>query len=142
MRKASIFIFVIAISSSLLFSSCGVMFGGSKYQGKIIATNHPNATIYANGQKLGVGEASSLFDRDLPLRVELKEEGCETKSVVFDNKFRTGNFILSIFTFGLLGLAVDLGTGASYKPDHKRNPNVKKETNKNFTFNVDSDCKK
>ena len=142
MRKASIFIFVIAISCSLLFSSCGVMFGGSKYQGRIIATNHPNATIYANGQKLGVGEATSLFYRDVPLRVELKEEGCETKSVVFDPKFRTGNFILSVLSFGFIGVAVDLGAGASYKPDHKRNPNVKKETNKNFTFNVDSDCKK
>lgn len=135
--------FAIVISSSILLSSCGVMFGGSKYQGRIIATNHPNASIYANGQKLGTGEATSIFKRDMPLRVELKEEGCETKSVTFDKKFRTGNFILSILSFGLIGLAVDLGTGASYKPDHKGNPNVKKVDNKNFIFNVDyTECKK
>lgn len=143
MRKASFFMFAIVISSSILLSSCGVIFGGSKYQGRIIATNHPNAIIYANDQKLGTGEATSLFPRNKTLKVELKEEGCPTKSVVFNKKFRTGNFILSILTFGLVGLGVDLGTGASYKPDHKNNPNVKKENDKNYIFNIDyTECKK
>ena len=141
MKKISII--ALLLSMSILFNSCGVMFGGSKYQGTIVAKDHPNAEIYANGKKLGNGTATALFHRDQPLVVEVKQEGCETKSQTFDKSFRTGNFILSVFSFGLIGLAVDLGTGASYKPNHKKNPEVQKVTDKDYTFNIDySNCKK
>lgn len=141
MKKISII--ALLLSMTILFNSCGVMFGGSKYQGTIVAKDHPNAEIYANGKKLGNGTATALFHRDQPLVVEVKQEGCETKSQTFDKSFRTGNFILSVFSFGLIGLAVDLGTGASYKPNHKKNPEVQKVTDKDYTFNIDySNCKK
>ncbi|RKS02729.1 hypothetical protein [Flavobacterium sp. 102] len=141
MKKISII--ALLLSMSILFNSCGVMFGGSKYQGTIVAKDHPNAEIYANGKKLGNGTATALFHRDQPLVVEVKQEGCETKSQTFDKSFRTGNFILSVLSFGLVGLAVDLGTGASYKPNHKKNPEVQKVTDKDYTFNIDySNCKK
>ena len=113
------------------------MFGGSKYQGTIIAKDHPNAEIYVNGKKMGNGQVSGLFPRDKSLTVELKEPGCEPKTQTFEKKFRTGNFILSVFSWGLLGLVVDLGTGASYKPDHKHNPAVQKVSTKDYTFTVD-----
>ena len=135
MKKISII--ALLLSMTVLLNSCGVMFGGSKYQGTIIAKDHPNAEIYANGKKLGNGTATSLFPRDQALTVELREPGCETKTQTFAKAFRTGNFILSVLSWGLIGLAVDLGTGASYKPDHKSNPAVKKVNTKDFTFTVD-----
>lgn len=122
---------------TILLNSCGVIFGGSKYNGTIIAKDHPKADIYVDGKKLGTGKATALFPRDRALTVELKEEGCENKTVTYNKKFRTGNFILSILTFGIVGLGVDLGTGASYKPDHKHNPDVKKVSDKDYTFTVD-----
>jgi len=122
---------------SFIFSSCGVMFGGSKFSGSIIAKDHPNAQIYVNGNKIGQGSAIGLYPRNRPLTVELKQDGCENKTQTFDNTFRTGNFILSLLTWGLVGIAIDLGTGASYKPDHKSNPAIEKMSDKNFTFMVD-----
>ncbi len=134
MKKISIV--ALLLSMTILLNSCGVMFGGSKYQGTIVAKDHPNAEIYANGKKLGNGQATALFPRDKDLTVELKEPGCETKTQTFGTSFRTGNFILSVFAWGLIGLIVDLGTGASYKPDRK-NPSIKQENTKDFTFTVD-----
>jgi hypothetical protein len=126
---------------SVLISSCGVMFGGSKFSGSIVAKDHPNAKIYVNGNKIGQGTSVGLYPRNKPLTVELKQEGCESKTQTFDNTFRTGNFILSLLTWGLVGIAIDLGTGASYKPDHKSNPAIEKMNGKNFIFTVDySDC--
>ena len=122
---------------TVLLNSCGVMFGGSKYQATIIAKDHPNAEIYVNGKKLGNGQATALFPREKNLIVELKEPGCETKTQTFGTSFRTGNFILSVFTWGLIGLLIDLGTGASYKPDRK-NPAIEKKSDKEFTFTVDA----
>lgn len=142
MRKR-ISLLAIALAGATLISSCGVMFGGSKYNGTIIAKDHPNAEIFVNGQKMGNGQVTSLFPRDKTLFVELKQEGCPTKVQNFDKRFRTGNFILSLLTWGVAGIAIDLGTGASYKPDHVSNPSVKKNSDKDYTFSVDySECKK
>ena len=136
MKKISIV--ALLLSMTILFNSCGVMFGGSKYNGTITVKDHPNAEIYVNGKKLGNGTATSLFPRNKDLAVEVRESVCETKTQTFNNAFRTGNFILSVVSWGLLGILVDLGTGASFKPDHNSNPNVKKESTKDFTFTVDA----
>jgi hypothetical protein len=114
------------------------MFGGSRYNGTIVANGRPNADIYINGEKSGQGEVRRQFKRDQPLKVEIKEEGHETVTKNFYNTFRTGNFILSVFTWGLLGIAVDLGTGASYKPDHKNNHNVERINDKEYKFSIES----
>ena len=135
--KKRISIATLLLSMIILLNSCGVMFGGSKYNGTIIAKNHPNAEIYVDGKKMGTGQATALFPRNRALTVELKEPGCETKTQTFNNAFRTGNFILSILSWGLIGVGVDLGTGASYKPDHKGNTSIQKVSTKDFTFNVD-----
>lgn len=139
--KAIYFLLAILLSANL--TSCGVMFGGSKYQGTIVAKDHPEADIYVDGQKLGTGETSKLFSRNKPLVVTLEEPGCQPQTQTFNNSFRTGNFIISTLSFGIIGIGVDLGTGASYKPDHKHNPSIEKLSNKNFNFNVDySKCQK
>jgi hypothetical protein len=142
MKKSIIFIaMTILISAS--FTSCGVMFGGSKYQGSIEVKDHPNAEIYVDGQKLGTGSATKLFPRNRPLVVTVEQEGCEKNTQTFDKAFRTGNFILSAVSWGIIGIGVDLGTGAAYKPDHAGNPSIQKLNTKDFNFSVDySKCKK
>jgi len=141
--KKRISVVVVSLSMLVLLNSCGVMFGGSRYEGTIVAKDRPNAAIYVDGQKMGDGQVTALFPRNKALNVELKEEGCDTKKQTFNTAFRTGNFILSVVSFGLLGLGVDLATGAVYKPDHINNPAVKKVSDKKYTFNVDySECKK
>ena len=127
----------------LSLNSCGVMFGGSKYSGTINVNDHPNAEIYVDGNKLGNGQATSLFPRNRPLVVEVKQEGCESQTQTFDKSFRTGNFILSAISWGIIGIGVDLGTGASYKPAQDINHKIKKMRDKNYPFDVDySKCPK
>ena len=142
MKKCILFIAVAILFSSSL-TSCGVMFGGSKYQGTIVVKDRPNTDIFVDGQKIGTGTTTKLFNRNKPLVLTLEEKGCETQTVTYDKAFRTGNFILSAISWGLIGIGVDLGTGASYKPDHNGNPSIQKVSTKNFIFNVDySKCKK
>lgn len=142
MKKSILFIAVAVLFSASL-TSCGVMFGGSKYQGTIVAKDHPNADIYVDGQKIGTGTTTKLFARNKPLVVTLEEKGCDPQTLTYDKSFRTGNFILSLISWGIVGIGVDLGTGASYKPDHNGNPAIQKLNTKNFNFNVDySKCKK
>lgn len=141
MPKSVINFLLISICLSLFLSGCGVMFGGSKYSGTVIAKNHPDAIIYVNGNKVGMGTSVGLYPRNRPLTVELREGGCESKTQTFDNTLRVGNFILSLVWWGFLGIIIDLGTGAAYKPDHRGNPAIERITDKNFVFVVDySEC--
>ncbi|MDE5493712.1 hypothetical protein [Elizabethkingia meningoseptica] len=140
--KKTIFLAII-IASVFSMQSCGVIFGGSKYSGTINVKDHPNAEIYVDGNKLGNGQANKLFPRNKPLVVEVKQNECQPKTITFNKTFRTGNFILSVISWGIIGIGVDLGTGASYKPDHANNPNIKKLSDKNYTFDVGySECQK
>jgi hypothetical protein len=139
--KKIITLFLLSVLLTSTFTGCGVMFGGSKFNGSIIAKDHPKAKIFVSGNKVGEGTASIIHPRNLPLIVEVKQDGCESKTQTFTNTFRTGNFILSLITWGLIGIAVDLGTGAAYKPDHISNPAIQQMSDKNFVFSVDySDC--
>ena len=139
-RKLSMIAILMAMA--ITFSSCGVMFGGSRYEAKIVAKDRPNADIYVNGEKVGRGTASLMHKRNKSMTVELKEDGCDTTTKVYDKAFRAGSFILSAFTWGLIGIGIDLGTGASYKPDHKHDATIKKLSDKTYQFEVPSNCKK
>lgn len=136
MKNVAYLLIVITLLSFTL-SSCGVIFGGAKYNATIIAREHPNASIYVNGNNIGQGTARGIYDRNEPLTVELRQEGCPNHSQTFDNTFRTGNFILSVITWGLLGIAVDLASGAAYKPDDVSNPAIQKQDLDNFIFTTD-----
>lgn len=128
---------------SFLCSSCGVMFGGSKFIGTVTVKDHPKAEIFVNGTKAGQGTSTGLYHRNTPLTVEVRQDGCDPKTQVYGNTFRTGNFILSLVSWGLVGALIDLGTGASFKPDHRGNTAIQKVDDKNFTFTVDySGCPK
>jgi hypothetical protein len=138
MKKAVIFC-LLATVASLSLTSCGVMFGGSKFRGSVIVKNHPNASIYVNGDSVGRGASVGLYPRNRPLVVEVREKGCEPKTQTFPHSFRTGNFILSVITWGLVGLAVDLGTGAAFKPDHVNHVEVRRVSEKDYTFTIEYD---
>ena len=122
---------------SVMLQSCGVIFGGAKYNATIVAKDHPKAQIFVNGNNIGQGTAFGLYDRNDPLVVELRQEGCETKVQTFDKTFRTGNFIASIITWGLVGIVVDLASGAAYKPNHISNPAIEQLSIKDFKFTTD-----
>jgi hypothetical protein len=124
--KKRILFFASILLMSLLLNSCGIMFGGSKYNATITAKNHPNAQIYVNGEKAGTGTVTNSYYRNRPLEIELKQDGCKEYKKTYRKVFRTGNFILSAISWGIIGIGIDLGTGASYKPDHKGEAGITK----------------
>ena len=131
------FFSLLILSICVLATSCGVMFGGSRYRAVIKVKVHPNAIISVFGKDIGSGKANGIFPRNIPLRVTVKEEGCPEKAQVFNNTFRTGNFLLTMISWGIIGVAIDLGTGASFKPDHLHDMEIKKLTYKTYYFNID-----
>jgi len=79
MKKLVVLVLACLLISLPVLQNCGVAFGGSRYNAQIIAKDHPNAEIYVNDELVGTGEFSGLYYRNRPLRVELREEGCEPR---------------------------------------------------------------
>jgi hypothetical protein len=127
---------LIHIATSVLLSSCGLLFGGTRYRASIVAVEHPKAQIFVDQSLLGKGTAMGSFSRHRKLNVELREEGCEPYQQTFGKSFRAGNFVLTTFTWGLFGMAVDLATGAAFQPNIYQ-PEVTKLSQKNFSFAVE-----
>jgi hypothetical protein len=134
-----LFKLVLVVISSCVLTSCGVMFGGSRYNGHVIVKNHRDAEIYVDGKMIGKGFGDGSFKRNRALVVEVRQPGCPTKTQHFSKAFRGGNFTLSVLSWGLPGLIIDLSTGASFKPEHRLDPTVSRIDIKNFAFTVNYD---
>ncbi len=134
----------LVIASVLLcFTSCALIIDGTKYKGKIVVENHPKAEIFFNEQKIGEGTAVSKFKRNKKLIINVKEEGCETKQIVYPTRFKPGLFIVSAVLWGGIGGGIDAATGASFEPNFKKDSTIQKVNSQNFIFKVDySECKK
>lgn len=128
---------LVIVATLLLFNSCGLMFGGSKYNGLIIVKDHPDAQITIDGVDKGKGKYLGTFNRNEVINVQVKEEGCEQITRPFRQVLRTGNFILSFLTWGIVGIGIDVATGAAFKPDHIHDPSIKKAGYKSYIFTVD-----
>ena len=130
----------------LSLSSCGTIVGGSKYYAKVRVENSRDAKIYYKGSYKGSGEASfKVKRRDADeFSVTIKEEGKEDYIASYTEKsFRGWAFVGSLMWTGLTtggiplpwGLAVDIPTGALWKPDISEK-GVDKEDMKHFVYNI------
>jgi hypothetical protein len=90
-------------------------------------------------KKNGYGTSNSNVPETRALNVEVKRMAA-MQSTNFYSAFRTGNFILSVVSFGLIGLGVDLGTDIQTRPQN--NPSIKKISDKKYTFDVDYQLQK
>jgi len=141
---------LLAIASIL--SSCATIIGGSKYYAKVQVPDHPNAKIEYKGDYQGTGEASFKAKRKEAnnFSVTIKEEGCETQTKDFtQRKFRGWAFAGTVVGWtGLYsgiplpwGVAVDLSTGALWKPDINENGVTKQDFN-HYIYRIDyTGCK-
>jgi len=134
------------ILTAILFSSCGVIIGGSNYYAHVTVENHPEAVISFEGESQGSGTASFSAPRRKAdsFSIKVKEPGC--KEQVFDfteKKYRGWTLAGSVVTgVGLIasvpvpfGLMVDGATGSLWKPSINE-AGVSEIDFKNYHYNI------
>jgi len=135
-----------------LLTSCATIIGGSKYYAHVKVDDYPNAKIEYKGTYQGAGNAVIKTKRAEANKfsVTIKEDDCETQTINYTQRiFRGWAFAGTIVGWtGIIsgiplpwGVAVDLSTGALWKPDITEK-GVTKTDYKRYNYIIDySGCK-
>ena len=152
MKVKNIFLFFFLVLLASILTSCATIVGGSKYYAKVHVPNHPTAKIeyknaYQGMGEVGTGEVVFKVDRKEAknFSVTVKKDSCETQTQHFtQRKFRGWAFFLTIVGWtGIIngipipwGVAVDVATGALWKPDINEK-GVSKQDYKHYIYRID-----
>lgn len=110
-------IFCLLAMSSILFTSCATIFTGTK--DRLTFESTPSgAKVYIDGIQVCKTPCHLDVKRNISDKmVEFKLDGYETRVVTLDKEFNAVT-ILNVFN-GLIGFAIDLGTGSIMKYGRK-----------------------
>ncbi|WP_396188131.1 PEGA domain-containing protein [Flavobacterium sp.] len=110
MRKS---IFITAVVSSILLSSCATIISGSKQLIKF-TSNPSSATVFIDEVEVGKTPFEVKLKRKKEHHVMIKLEGYKTFETNLTKKFNAW-YIGNIGLGGLIGIIIDPITGAMYK---------------------------
>ena len=133
MKKIIIANFILLISLSL--TNCATIVSGSKQ--KVSFTSSPaKATVYVNDVQLGVTPFETKLKRAVKLhKVKMVLDGYKPYETTLTRKFN-GWYVGNIAFGGLIGIIVDLSTGAVYRISDSE-VNVALENNISMSKNDD-----
>lgn len=133
---------------SVVLSSCATLVGGSSYYAQVVVQNRPKATIYYRGKDVGTGRATIKVPRinaDKFAFTVKEEDGQEEEFRYHQKRFRGWAFVASLLFWNVgttsgsiiipAGAALDLITGAVWKPDQVEN-GVTQLSHKSFRYTV------
>lgn len=95
-------------------ASCAAIFKGSSAEVRV-NSNPAGADIFINGIDKGTTPQTLSLKRDSDYVLTFKKEGYEDLNVEVRKEFDFGTTIVgNIFSWGLIGIVVDVATGAAY----------------------------
>ena len=98
----------------LLTFNCASIFKGSSADVRVNSTPS-GAEIFINGIDRGTTPQTMSLKRNKDYVLTFKKEGYEDLNFEIHKKFDVGTTVVgNIFSWGLLGILVDLGTGAAF----------------------------
>jgi hypothetical protein len=125
---------------SVLMSSCATIVGGRTYVADVVVVDQPDVTIYIDGALAGKGAVTFEQKRKDRLNVTVKKDDCKPESENFS--IETRPLLLTFDLINVIGLVVDFGTGAIYRPDFRVDPQVEKIHYDRYRYNIYYDgCK-
>jgi hypothetical protein len=98
---------------AFMLSGCGAIFHGSN-QTIAVSTDPPDAQMKIGGNTLK-SPASVTLRRDADYIITAEKDGYETGQGTIQHSVHWGTTLGNIIFGGLIGLAIDFGSGSAYK---------------------------
>ncbi|MEX0722141.1 MAG: PEGA domain-containing protein [Balneolaceae bacterium] len=106
--------YILIITVCIVITGCGTIFKGSSADLKV-NSSPSGATIYVNDINKGITPQTLSLKRNKDYIISFQSEGYEEVKMEINKKFDVGTSVVgNIFSWGILGLLVDMGTGAAY----------------------------
>lgn len=100
--------------AGFLMAGCATIFKGSHAEVRV-NSSPSNAEIYINGIDKGSTPKTLSLKRDRNYVLEFRKEGYESVKLEVTKDFDLATTVVgNIFSWGILGVVVDLATGAAY----------------------------
>ncbi|WP_020402215.1 PEGA domain-containing protein [Gracilimonas tropica] len=97
-----------------VLTGCGTIFKGSSADVKVNSTP-AGASVWIDGINKGTTPQTLSLKRDKNYVLEFRKDGYENVRIAVNKKFDIGTSVVgNIFSWGIVGILVDLGTGAAY----------------------------
>jgi predicted small secreted protein len=115
MRLSEEALIILVALSALIFTGCATILHGS-HQDIQVKSAPANVSVYMHGVKAGDTPVTLHLKRNKHYTLVLKKDGYKSTKVQLNKNFKPLPSILgNIFWNGVIGVVVDLATGAAYK---------------------------
>ena len=113
-KKISRSTMLLVVLASFLTLSCASIFKGSSADIRV-NSNPAGADIFINGIDRGQTPQTLSLKRNQDYVLTFKKDGYEDLNFEVSKKFDVGTAVIgNIFSWGIIGIIVDVGTGAAY----------------------------
>lgn len=111
---------VLALTLVAIQAGCGTIFGGSSQEVAVSSAPGEAEVEFDHVNRTVVTPAEIELKRKNSYELTFSKEGYETETASIESSLRAGILVLDILFTGLVGVAVDAGTGAwnSLSPDN------------------------
>jgi hypothetical protein len=106
---------ILVVFSVVIFTGCATILHGS-HQDIHVRSAPANVSVYMQGIKAGETPVTLHLKRNEPYTLVLKKDGYKSMKVHLHKNFKPlPSIVGNIFWSGIIGIVVDLATGAAYK---------------------------
>lgn len=106
---------IVAALVTVGLSGCSSVINGTT-DSIAVRSSNPSAKLYIDGVPYGTEGAVFSAKRGRNYIIEAKSEGCQTGTVVTDDKFDATTLLGVFVDFGIFTIPTDLISGAAWKP--------------------------
>lgn len=125
---------IVSILIIFLMTSCATLIGGKTYTAHVVALDQDDVMLRVNDRLQGKGSVIFEHKRKQPLTVIIDKPDCQP----YEEKFRidTRGFLVGCDVISIVGLVIDFGTGAIYRPEYRQDVRVDRINYDTYKFTI------
>ena len=129
----------LALGLAVVMAGCATIVKG-RTQSVLFNSTPSGARIWVNGEDRGATPANLELKKNKDYKVVIKKDGYQDVTINVDKEFTMGwSIVGNVFSWGILGVIVDVADGAAYKLTPEQTTIALEAARMSFTPNKNND---